>query len=151
MATALIIVVGIVCAAGMVFAPRWSICSLPDSRQVPGKFELAVHMTRIMFPFLLLVALAAQAMGVLNACDRFGVPAIASTFFNLGSVGFGIVLGVCMGPLLHLDAHRRHGDRRGARRRAATDLATAQPASPGIPVPARAQVVRTPDCSASCG
>ena len=43
-------------------------------------------MTRIMLPFLLLVALAAQAMGVLNACNRFGVPAMASTFFNIGSV-----------------------------------------------------------------
>ena len=57
-------------------------------------------MTRIMFPFLLLVALAAQAMGVLNACNRFGVPALASTFFNLGSVGFGIVLGYAgSGPI----------------------------------------------------
>ena len=47
-------------------------------------------MTRIMFPFLLLMALAAQAMGMLNACDKFGVPAMASTFFNFGSVCFGL-------------------------------------------------------------
>ena len=53
---------------------------------MPGKHELAVSLTRIMFPFLLLVALAAQAMGVLNALNRFGIPALASTFFNLGSV-----------------------------------------------------------------
>ena len=45
-----------------------------------------MELTRIMFPFLLLVALAAQAMGVLNACNRFGVPAMASTFFNIGSI-----------------------------------------------------------------
>jgi putative peptidoglycan lipid II flippase len=101
-ATALIIVVGVVCAAGMIFAPALVHLLAPGFAAVPGKFELAVHMTRIMFPFLLLVALAAQAMGVLNACDRFGVPAIASTFFNLGSVGFGVVLGVFMGPMLHL-------------------------------------------------
>ncbi len=55
-------------------------------------------MTRIMFPFLLLVALAAQAMGVLNASNVFGVPALASTFFNIGSVGFGVMLGVVAGP-----------------------------------------------------
>ena len=42
---------------------------------------------------LLLVALAAQAMGMLNACDKFGVPAMASTFFNIGSVVFGLALG----------------------------------------------------------
>ena len=95
MATALIIVVGVVCAAGMIFAPVLVHLLAPGYAEVPGKFELAVRMTRIMFPFLLLVALAAQAMGVLNACNRFGVPALASTFFNLGSVGFGIVLGIC--------------------------------------------------------
>jgi putative peptidoglycan lipid II flippase len=101
-ATALIIVVGAVCAAGMIFAPVLVHLLAPGYAEVPGKFELAVRMTRIMFPFLLLVALAAQAMGVLNACNRFGVPALASTFFNIGSVGFGVVLGVWLGPLLHL-------------------------------------------------
>ena len=50
-----------------------------------------------MFPFLLLVALAAQAMGALNACGRFGVPAMASTFFNLGSVAVGLALGFTVG------------------------------------------------------
>jgi putative peptidoglycan lipid II flippase len=101
-ATALIIVVGAVCTAGIVFAPILVHLLAPGFAAVPGKFELAVRMTRIMFPFLLLVALAAQAMGVLNACNRFGVPALASTFFNIGSVGFGIVLGIFMGPTLHL-------------------------------------------------
>ncbi len=66
-------------------------------------------MTRIMFPFLLLVALAAQAMGVLNACNRFGVPALASTFFNIGSVGFGVILGYVLGPRLGIEPHHRHG------------------------------------------
>jgi len=101
-ATALIIVVGAVCAAGMIFAPVLVHLLAPGFAAVPGKFELAVRMTRIMFPFLLLVALAAQAMGVLNACNKFGVPAMASTFFNIGSIGFGVVLGVWLGPTLHL-------------------------------------------------
>jgi putative peptidoglycan lipid II flippase len=70
---------------------------------VPGKFELAVKMTRIMFPFLLLVALAAQAMGVLNACNRFGVPATASTFFNIGSVTFGLIVGFVLGPHIGIE------------------------------------------------
>ena len=70
---------------------------------MPGKFELAVKMTRIMFPFLLLVALAAQAMGVLNACNRFAVPALASTFFNIGSVVFGLAFGYWLGPLVGIE------------------------------------------------
>jgi len=101
-ATALILVVGIVCALGVIFAPQLVRLLAPGYAAVPGKFELAVAMTRTMFPFLLLVALAAQAMGVLNACNKFGVPALASTFFNLGSVGFGVVLGIWLGPFLHL-------------------------------------------------
>jgi len=100
-ATALILVVGVVCALGVIFAPQLVHLMAPGYAAVPGKFELAVRMTRIMFPFLLLVALAAQAMGVLNASNKFGVPALASTFFNLGSVGFGIVLGIWLGPSLH--------------------------------------------------
>jgi putative peptidoglycan lipid II flippase len=101
-ATALIIVVGGLCGLGVIFAPTLVHLLAPGYAAVPGKFELAVTMTRIMFPFLLLVALAAQAMGVLNASNRFGVPAMASTFFNIGSVGFGIAIGFGLGPVLHL-------------------------------------------------
>src|ERR1700722_13582322 len=101
-ATALIIVVGTVCAAGMIFAPLLVTTLAPGYAAVPGKFELAVTMTRIMFPFLLVVALAAQAMGILNASNRFGVPAMASTFFNIGSLRFGIGIGVWLGPRLHI-------------------------------------------------
>jgi putative peptidoglycan lipid II flippase len=101
-ATAIIIVVGGFCALGMIFAPVLVHLLAPGYAEVPGKFELAVRMTRTMFPFLLVVALAAQAMGVLNASNRFAVPALASTFFNLGSVGFGILIGFVLGPRLHL-------------------------------------------------
>src|SRR5690348_13156557 len=99
--TALILIVGAFCTLGVIFSPALVNLLAEGFHQVPGKFDLAVRMTRIMFPFLLLVALAAQAMGVLNASNKFGVPALASTFFNLGSVGFGIVLGIWLGPSLH--------------------------------------------------
>jgi putative peptidoglycan lipid II flippase len=102
--TALIIVVGLFCLIGVVFTPAWVNLLASGFHQVPGKFELAVKLTRIMFPFLLLVALAAQAMGVLNACNRFAVPALASTFFNIGSVTFGLILGYLLGPHLGIDA-----------------------------------------------
>ncbi len=93
--------VGGLCALGIIFAPTLVHLLAPGYAAVPGKFELAVTMTRMMFPFLLLVALAAQAMGVLNASNKFGVPAMASTFFNIGSVGFGLALGFGLGPILH--------------------------------------------------
>jgi putative peptidoglycan lipid II flippase len=97
-ATAIVIVVGSLCALGIVFAPQLVNLLASGFHNEPGKFELAVEMTRIMFPFLLLVALAAQAMGVLNACNRFGIPAMSSTFFNIGSVASGLILGVVLGP-----------------------------------------------------
>lgn len=60
--------------------------------------ELTVLLTRIMFPFILLVSLAALAMGMLNARNVFGVPAMASSFFNIGSIVGGTLLGWWMDP-----------------------------------------------------
>jgi len=99
-ATAVILLVGSLCILGMIFSPGLVWLLAPGFQEAPGKFELAVTMTRIMFPFLLLVALAAQAMGILNACNQFAVPAMSSTFFNVGSIGFGLALGFWGGPRL---------------------------------------------------
>jgi putative peptidoglycan lipid II flippase len=55
-----------------------------------------------MIPFLLLIALAAKAMGILNARNKFAIPAIAPVFFNLGSVIGGLFLGFTVGPSLGL-------------------------------------------------
>jgi putative peptidoglycan lipid II flippase len=96
-ATALTLVVGGICVLGIVFSPQlvWLLAS--GFARVPGKFALAVTLTRIMFPFLLLVALSAQAMGILNALNQFGIPALSSTFFNIGSVAFGLGFGYTVG------------------------------------------------------
>ena len=101
-ATALTVVVGLLCAFGMLASPLLVAVLAPGYAEVPGKFELAVKLTRIMFPFLLLVTLSAQAMGVLNAMNRFGVPALASVWFNVVSVAAGLALGYWAGPRLGL-------------------------------------------------
>lgn len=100
--SATILVVGSFCLIGMIFAPQLVHLLAPGFALVPGKAQLAVHLTRIMFPFLLLIALAAQATGVLNTYNRFGTAALASTFFNLGSVVSGLALGFWLGPHLGL-------------------------------------------------
>jgi putative peptidoglycan lipid II flippase len=97
-ATGIILLVGSLAVLGILFAPVLVQLLAPGFHNVPGKFELAVRLTRVMFPFLLLVALAAQAMGVLNTCNRFGVPATASTFFNFGAIAFGLLAGFVVGP-----------------------------------------------------
>jgi len=106
-ATALLLIVGAVCVAGMVWSPQLVRLFAGKFAEVPGKFELAVTLTRTMFPFLLLVALAAQAMGILNANNRFGMPALASSFFNVGSLLFGLAAGFWAGP--HFGIHPIHG------------------------------------------
>jgi putative peptidoglycan lipid II flippase len=58
----------------------------------PEKAALTIQLTRIMFPFILLVSLAALVMGMLNARNVFGMPAMASSFFNLGSIIGGVAL-----------------------------------------------------------
>ena len=97
-ATTLILVVGLICALGSIYSAELVRLAAPGFSNTPGKSELAAQLTRIMFPFLLLVALAAQAMGILNALKQFAVPALSSTFFNIGSVITGVLLGVYLGP-----------------------------------------------------
>lgn len=102
-ATALVLVVSGVCLLGMVFSPQLVWLLAPGFARVPGKFELAVALTRVMFPFLLLVALAAQSMGILNALNQFGIPALSSTCFNIGSVAFGLGFGYTAGRWMGMD------------------------------------------------
>ena len=103
-ATLLLAVTGAICLVGIVFAPAFANLFAPGFHAVPGKFDLATQLVRIMFPFLVLIALSAQAQGILNACHKFGIPALSSSLFNIGSVVFGLTLGYWLGPRLGISA-----------------------------------------------
>lgn len=62
------------------------------------QIELTVLMVRVMYPFILLVSMASLAMGMLNAKSIFGVPALSSCFFNLGSMIGGLAIGYWLDP-----------------------------------------------------
>ncbi|MDO5674994.1 MAG: murein biosynthesis integral membrane protein MurJ [bacterium] len=64
----------------------------PNFQHITGKTELTVQLTRIMLPFLLFVSLSAVVMGMLNTKGKFFVPALSSSFFNLGSIIGGLSL-----------------------------------------------------------
>src|SRR5881275_3531057 len=81
---------------GVTFAPQVIAVLAPGF--APEKTELTILLTRIMFPFILLVSLAALAMGMLNAKHVFGIPAMASSFFNLGSIVAGVAVGWWLDP-----------------------------------------------------
>ena len=95
---ALIIVLGLITLVGVIISP-WVVRMIaPGFSEIPGKTELTTTLTRIMFPFLLMVALAALAMGMLNAKHRFGVPASASMMFNVGSILGGLAFAFLLAP-----------------------------------------------------
>jgi putative peptidoglycan lipid II flippase len=90
-ATLTVVFMSAVTLLGILFAPQlidvmtwwsWS----------PEKTAITILLTRIMWPFILLVSLAALVMGMLNAKHVFGMPAMASSFFNLGSIVGGVAL-----------------------------------------------------------
>jgi putative peptidoglycan lipid II flippase len=95
-ATLALVFMSAISLLGVVFAPVLIDILAPG---FPAeKAELTVLLTRIMFPFILLVSLAALVMGMLNARHVFGPPAIASAFFNLGSIIGGVTLCYWLDP-----------------------------------------------------
>lgn len=87
---ALAVVLSVITIFGILFS-RYFVDLIADGFS-PEKAALATTLTQIMFPFILLVALAAVAMGVLNTKGIFGVPASASTAFNIASLVFGLII-----------------------------------------------------------
>jgi putative peptidoglycan lipid II flippase len=53
---------------------------------VPGKMDLTVHQTKIMFCYIMLVSLYAFAMGVLNTMRVFWLPAVAPALWNIAMI-----------------------------------------------------------------
>lgn len=94
----LFITVGILSLLGIFFAHQLVSLYASAFKNVPGKYELTVEMTRIMFPFFPWVALAAALMGILNACGFFFLPAFSSALFNLSSVLVGVILSQFVWP-----------------------------------------------------
>ena len=94
----LLIVVGTITLIGIWIAPDVVLAIAPGFAAIPGKVGLTVGLTRIMFPFLPLVALAAVAMGILNTRNVFGVPASAAAFFNVGSIVGGLGAAYWLAP-----------------------------------------------------
>jgi putative peptidoglycan lipid II flippase len=90
--SAMIFIIGIVSVVAIAAASLIVEVTNFGFHNVPGKFELAVSLTRVMFPFILFVSLAAAVMGMLNARFIFGIPASASTVFNIVSVIAGLGL-----------------------------------------------------------
>src|SRR5580658_5734572 len=95
-ATLAVITLSAITVLGIASAP-WLVAALAPGFDAQ-KAVLTVTLTRVMYPFILLVSLAALVMGILNARNVFGIPALASSFFNLGSIVGGWALGHWLDP-----------------------------------------------------
>lgn len=67
----------------MIFAPGF----LHD----PTRFQVATHMLRVMFPYLLLIVLTAFSGAVLNTCSIFAPPAFAPVLLNISLIGVALL------------------------------------------------------------
>ncbi|MEC4890414.1 MAG: murein biosynthesis integral membrane protein MurJ [Nitrospira sp.] len=107
--TLLTIVTGIT-LLGLIAAPGIVWLLAPGFHGDPAKLGLTTLLTRLMFPYLLFISMAALAMGILNSMRAFAAPAFSPVFFNIFIIGcafflsptlpepiFGVAAGVVAG------------------------------------------------------
>jgi len=89
---ALLLVTGVLVIAGIAFAQPLVAFYARDFQHVPGKLELTVQMTRVVLPFLPMVAVAAATMGMLNSLHHYFVPALSPAMFNVATIVCALAL-----------------------------------------------------------
>jgi putative peptidoglycan lipid II flippase len=103
------LLLGAITVLGVLAAPWVVRVMAPGFFANPTAGELTVRLTRLMFPYLLLVGLAALVMGILNAHREFLLPALAPVALNVGIIIGAVViaprlpepvLGLALGVLL---------------------------------------------------
>jgi putative peptidoglycan lipid II flippase len=117
--TLLTIVMAIITLAGILFSPFIVGLMFPGFKSEPGKFELAVLLNRLMFPYIFFISLVALCMGILNTLRHFFTPAISTVFLNISMIlaalclrgffevpitalAFGVLIGGCIQLLMQL-------------------------------------------------
>ena len=98
-------------AIGVLASPLIVRLIAPGFAADAAKLQVTITLTRVLFPFLLLVGLWAYAMGVLNTLGKFAGPAFGPCLLNLsmilcamwfGENVFGLATGVLAGGVLQL-------------------------------------------------
>lgn len=96
MMTLVAVFMSIVSLLGVVFSKQ--LISVLAPGFAPDQMAFTILLTQIMYPFILMVSLAALVMGMLNSRNVFTAPALASSFFNIGSIVGGVVFGWMIDP-----------------------------------------------------
>jgi putative peptidoglycan lipid II flippase len=111
--TGLIVVTGAITVLGILLAGPLTAWIAPEYAATPGKLELTTTLTQVMFPFLVLIAVAVASMGMLNSLRSFFLPALAPAAFNVACIlsaflivpfmpmlGWHAMVGLAIGTLL---------------------------------------------------
>jgi putative peptidoglycan lipid II flippase len=77
---------GALTIAGELLMPHIMAVLAPGFLATPAKFDLAVALSRITFPYVLLICLAALVSGVLNGLERFTAASASYVLFNVISI-----------------------------------------------------------------
>lgn len=85
-------VLTLISVIGVLAAPLLILIFAPGFYEDPAKYQLASDMLRWTFPYLLFISLTALAGGVLNAHQRFAVPAFTPVLLNVSLIGAALLL-----------------------------------------------------------
>jgi putative peptidoglycan lipid II flippase len=89
-ATLLTLAVAVVALLGVLGAPYIVRVVAPGFHEDADKFALTVDLTRIMFPYILFIALVSLAAGILNTWNRFIIPALTPALLNVVLIVAGL-------------------------------------------------------------
>ena len=106
----LLAILSILTILGIIFSPIIVRVIAPGFIKDPQKLSLTITLTRILFPFMMAIGMAALALGILNSLHRFIIPALAPSLLSISEIFFilficplmerpiiGLVLGVLVG------------------------------------------------------
>jgi len=92
----LLSVLSILTILGVVFSPIIVRLVAPGFIKNPEKLSLTINLSRIIFPFMMAIGLAALSLGILNSLHRFIIPALAPCLLSICEIFF--ILFIC--PLM---------------------------------------------------
>ncbi|MBZ0168640.1 MAG: murein biosynthesis integral membrane protein MurJ [Kofleriaceae bacterium] len=90
--TMLMLLLLAVSSVGIVFAPWLIRLIAPGFHAIPSKLDLAVYLTRMMFPYILFIGVAALFMAILNSQGHFATPALSPSVLNIAMIACALYL-----------------------------------------------------------
>lgn len=82
----------VISTLGVALAPGIVWLFAPGFGDEPERYELAVHMLRITFPYLMFVSLVAYAGSILNTFGKFALPSFAPVLLNVSMIAAALLL-----------------------------------------------------------